>query len=333
MTLRLRAAASCPVASQGDPNRSQRTFLTARSLRRALGAVWVLDALLQAQPALFGADWWRTQLAQSAMGQPREVNRSILWAVGVISAHAALWNSAFVLVQAVIGISLLVGRWERLAIAASVPWALGIWWVGEGFGNLLSGFAITATGAPGAVLLYALLGLVAWPRQDRRDVLVGPARWAWVAFWTGGAALLIPWQFPVHQVLSANVEELSQGVASWQAPTAHAMGQLVADHALAVAAVMAAAQVASGIGLLWEKTTMPALALGMALALAYWWGFEYLGGIPAGGATDPNSGPLVILLALALWPCTKPARHDADRQVPERAAVSLGRSDVALQGS
>ena len=41
---------------------------------------------------------------------------------------------------------------------------------------------------------------------------------------------------------------------------------------------------------------------------------EDFGGILAGGATDPNSGPLVIILALIYWPLTL-ARNTA-RGVP-----------------
>jgi len=33
-----------------------------------------------------------------------------------------------------------------------------------------------------------------------------------------------------------------------------------------------------------------------------WVAVENFGGILAGGATDPNSGPLVILLVLSYWP-------------------------------
>jgi hypothetical protein len=35
-----------------------------------------------------------------------------------------------------------------------------------------------------------------------------------------------------------------------------------------------------------------------------WVATENFGGILAGGATDPNSGPPVIILALTYWPLT-----------------------------
>jgi len=47
-----------------------------------------------------------------------------------------------------------------------------------------------------------------------------------------------------------------------------------------------------------------AVALAVATAAAIWLG-EGLGGILTGGGTDPNSGLLLVLLALAYWPLAK----------------------------
>ena len=44
------------------------------------------------------------------------------------------------------------------------------------------------------------------------------------------------------------------------------------------------------------------IVLAMVLAVIIWVTGEALGGILAGEATDPNSGPLLALLALAYWP-------------------------------
>lgn len=40
----------------------------------------------------------------------------------------------------------------------------------------------------------------------------------------------------------------------------------------------------------------------MVLALGYWLLGEGLGGIFTGSATDPSSGPLLVLLAVSLYP-------------------------------
>ncbi|HET6874295.1 MAG TPA: hypothetical protein VFH70_05925, partial [Acidimicrobiales bacterium] len=145
----------------------------------AIGLLWLLDAGLQAQAHFFTSDWWRNDLAESVMGQPAVVSRSILWATGVLSAHAGLANGLAVVTQAGIGLCLAIGRFERAAIAASVPWALAVWGVGEGLGGLPTGFAQLAGGAPGPVLFYPLIAVLAWPRRstggDGREQAVSTA--------------------------------------------------------------------------------------------------------------------------------------------------------------
>jgi hypothetical protein len=56
--------------------------------------------------------------------------------------------------------------------------------------------------------------------------------------------------------------------------------------------------------------TRRALQLAGALGLAFWVAKGF-GGIATGQATDPNSGPLLILLAVCFWP---PARSSATEQ-------------------
>jgi hypothetical protein len=298
--------------------------LSRRSLRRALGALWLADAALQAQPVIFGADWWRSDLAQSAMGEPPAIAHSIFWAVDLVAQHAAAWNVLFVAIQALIGLALLTGRGARAAIVASVPWAIGIWWVGEGLGLLPTGFALLAAGAPGPVLLYPMLGFLAWPGRDGEDRVpprAAPALWA--GLWAGLTLLQVPWVYPARQVLTANLEELSQGLPSWQASTASWLGRLASAHPVGLSAGMAAVQVAVGLAVLWPRARRPALAVALVVLAAYWVGFQYLGGVTAPGATDPGTAPLMALLALALWPA--PVRRLSESAVVARPAGVLPR--------
>ena len=46
------------------------------------------------------------------------------------------------------------------------------------------------------------------------------------------------------------------------------------------------------------------LVLAVVVALVIWVVGEAFGAILVGGGTDPNSGPLLVLLALAYWPIT-----------------------------
>ena len=314
-------------------------------MRIVLGALWLIDAVLQAQPALFRPDCWRDDLAQSAMGQPAGLNQSIVWAAGLIAHHAGVYNGLFVAIEAAIGLALVLGRFERTAIALSIPWAVGIWWVGEGFGGLPSGFALLAGGAPGAVLLYVLLGLIAWPPSGRagpvgeaaggdgdmwpagaaggagvaerpvggrvRDAGVAerPAVAAWVVLWAGQALLHLPWVFPPAQVLTANVEEHAVG----QPALADAPGDMERKRT-ACPRPAGDGRPRRGRGADWRRraragpaTRRPALAAGIVVSVIYWAAVQDFGGILGGGATDPGAAPLVIVLALSLWPRRRPA--------------------------
>src|SRR5271154_2581195 len=57
-----------------------------RALQLALGALWVLDAMLQFQPSMFSHDFPR-MLAGSAPGNPAIVARPITWSAGIIGHH------------------------------------------------------------------------------------------------------------------------------------------------------------------------------------------------------------------------------------------------------
>jgi hypothetical protein len=287
-----------------------RRFVTRRGVRIILGVLWLVDAALQAAPALFTADWWRGDLAQSVMGEPLPINRSIFWAVDIIAAHPAAWNTAFVAVQALLGLALIIGRFERTAIVVSIGYGLGIWWVGEGFGGLPTGFALLAAGSPGPVVFYLLLGLLAWPRRGADgseprltiDPTAGLVGWALV--WAGQAVLHLPFAFPPGQVARANIEEPADGEPHWLAAWAAHLEAFAGAHGTLLAVASAAVEIVVGLGVLSRHTRRPALIAGIVVALVYWVFVQDLGTLLAGDSTDPGSGPLLVLYAVALWPIT-----------------------------
>ena len=305
-------------------------LLTRRHVRVAVGALWLLDAGLQAQPHLFNAEWWRDDLSQSVMGQPALVARSILSAVGLIAAHPAAWNAAFVAAQAMIGLCLVSGRFERAAIAASIPWALGIWWIGEGLGGLPTGFGLFAAGAPGPVLYDPLLELLAWPHPAPAPTKTGrtsgvslAAGEVWAALWASGAVLAIPFTFAPGRVLRANLAEHSLDQPAWLAGISHHVSALVGDHPVLIPAALAAVEAAIGVGVFFRPARRVALGAGIAAAVVVWFAFENLGGIPGGDATDPGAAPLLIILALSMWPARN--QGPALQALPLRPASPLPR--------
>ena len=240
--------------------------MTARRLEIALGVLWLLDGGLQLQPFMLGTGFARQILDPAGDGQPQFVAAPVHWAADVIAAHPVAWDVPFALVQLALGAGLLVPHTARLALVASIPWALGVWYFGEGLGGIASGHASLTTGAPGSALLYAVLAVAALlPGKEA-------ARWlqaAWAALWLGGAALLL-------------------------LPNQH------------TAVVPAAAETAIGLGILSSSTRRAAAAAGLAAAVWMWVAKQDAGALGSGQATDPNTGLLIALIAVTLALARKP---------------------------
>jgi len=277
-------------------------LLGRRRVRVVLGVLWLIDAALQAEPTKFNGDYPLHDLAQAVMGAPSWVNRSVFAGLQPFVGHWPWWNLAATVLQAAIGVALLGGRLVRPALAVSFVWALAVWWLGEAFGTLTTGLALFASGAPGAVLLYAVLGALAWPHHRRDDV--DPRWWslAWVTLWVGMVAVQLLTSNPPGRVLSANLGELSRGQPHLLQETAEWMERLVTHHAGAIMAILVVAQLTVGLGAFNRRGRRLWLGVGIALSLFFWVVFQQMGAIFTSSATDLNTAPLVVVLALAAWP-------------------------------
>ena len=96
-----------------------------------------------------------------------------------------LLNTIFATIQLLLGLGIAFRPTVRVALAASVAWSLGVWWFGEGLGGVLSGGASPLNGAPGAVILYALLAVLLWPADRGAGRRPSPRRGRWARPWPG----------------------------------------------------------------------------------------------------------------------------------------------------
>jgi hypothetical protein len=270
-------------------------------LQVALGLLWLLDAVLQAQPFMFTRGFATQVVDAAGQGQPGFVSAPLHWASTVLAAHPTAWDVPFIAVQFLIGLGLLVPRTVRLALAASIAWALGVWYLGEGLSGLASGHASLITGAPGSALLYAILAAAAWPRRDGSRA--GPAPWlrfAWAAVWVGGAVFqALPGQNSGTAVASA----LTGGTGTppaWLASLDRSAAGWAVHHGPLLVTLLVVGEALIGVGALARRTRTLAVMLGLALALTFWVLGQHLGQLYTGHASDPNSGPLLALLAVAL---------------------------------
>ena len=146
-----------------------------RALQLGLAAIWLLDGVLQCQSFMFTKAFGQ-MLAATSPGNPGIVSSPINWNATLIEHHMVLLNAIFATVQLLLGLGIAYRPTVRLALAASIVWALGVWWFGEGLGGVLSGTADPLNGAPGAVILYALLAVLLWP-SDRPVPAHRPRSW------------------------------------------------------------------------------------------------------------------------------------------------------------
>ena len=152
-------------ASRSGVGSSLRGYFFADATRGAqtvLGLIWLLDGALQFQSFMYSRGFIQMLTAMSP-GQPRWLASSINWGANIAAGNLGFYNTAFALIQVAIGVGLLYRRAVKQALLASFVWALFVWWFGEAFGMLFMNVASPLTGAPGAAILYALIGLVIWP--------------------------------------------------------------------------------------------------------------------------------------------------------------------------
>jgi hypothetical protein len=304
-----------------------------RALQLVLAAIWLLDGVLQYQGFMF-TKGFNQMLAGTAEGNPAVIAKPITWDATLIDHHMALFNAVFATIQLLLGLGIAFRPTVRVALAASVLWSLGVWWFGEGLGGVLSGGASPLNGAPGAVILYALLALLLWPADREvpapfvaaRAVGAHVARALWAVLWLSLAYFALTPDNRAPQGVNGMVAGLESGEPAWLQDLQKSAASLVANQGLATSVVLAVALALIGVGIyLPARIAKATLVLAVVVAAFIWVFTQALGGILAGGATDVNSGPLLALLALAYWPLrTVPV-------TPTGPVVSEG--SVASQGS
>src|ERR1700730_6404848 len=104
-----------------------------RKLQLALGVIWLLDGILQYQPFMFSKAFPQ-MLAGTAQGNPAVVAYPITWSSGFIDHHLVAVNAVFATIQLVLGLGIAFRPTVKIALGASVAWAVGGWGFGEGLG-------------------------------------------------------------------------------------------------------------------------------------------------------------------------------------------------------
>jgi hypothetical protein len=283
-----------------------------RALQLALAAIWLLDALLQYQAFMYGKGFTQ-MIGGTATGNPFAIAHPITWNATLVEHHQVLVNTSFATIQLLIGLGIAFRPTVRVALAASIAWAVGVWWFGEGLGGVLSGAASPLNGAPGAVIIYALLAVLLWPADREpaapftaaRAVGAHVARALWLVLWLSLAYFALTPANRAPQAINGMIAGMESGEPGWLSNIDKGAASLVASQGLAASIVLAVALAVIAVGVYLPPSAAKAtLVLAIVVALVIWVFGEAFGAILTGGGTDPNSGPLLALLALTYWPVT-----------------------------
>jgi cytochrome oxidase Cu insertion factor (SCO1/SenC/PrrC family) len=313
-------------------------------IRIGFGVLWILDGLLQAQPAM-PLGLATNVTGPAADGAPGWVRGLVDFAARGWTYHPVNAAAAAVWIQVGIGIWLVTaarGPWSRLGGLASVGWGLVVWIFGEAFGGIFAPGLSWLFGAPGAALLYAVAGaLIALPDRAWAGPRLGRVVLAGTGLFLAGMALLQAWpgrgfwQGTVGRQ-PGNLASMVSGMGQTSQPGflsswVNGFATFAAAHGFAVNLVVVVALAAVGLALASGRrvAARPALAILLVLCAADWVLVQDLG-IFGGLGTDPNSMiPFALVaaggyLALAEVPTVAeaPALAAVPADVPGPAAAS-----------
>jgi hypothetical protein len=283
-----------------------------RTYQLVLATVWLFDAVLQLQPFMFtrGANGFSGMLNGLAPGNPGWIAHTITWNGSNVYHQPILTNAVFAGIQFLIAFGLIYKRTLKPALVLSIVWSLGVWWFGEGLGGIFSGGATPFGGGPGGVLFYAVAAVLLWPSEGSdspfvaaRTVGVTAARTIWGVMWLLLALLCLVGSGRSPQALHDLVAGLNSGQPGWLAHIDRATESLFLHHGTTMAVLLSLVCVAVAAGVfLPPRITQWSVVLAVVVFALIWVAVQNFGGILAGGATDPNSGLPVILIALLYWP-------------------------------
>jgi hypothetical protein len=290
-----------------------------RVMQLVLATIWLLDGILQLQSFFFTKSFGFQMISGVSSGNPSIVARPIAWSAAAIGHHAVLTDAVFALIQLAIGFAIAWRPAVKWGLAGSIVWSIGVWWIGEGLGGVLNGTADPVNGAPGAVILYALLAVLLWPTDrlgERRAPFVAarsvgatPAKVLWALLWGSLAyfAVLGPNRSShhLHDLIGAE----AVGEPRWVATMDGHIASAIDHHALLASTILAVLLLIVAIGAFVPTGIANAtLVLAVLLGLVIWVVGENFGALFTNGATDVNSGPLLILLAASYWRFSTPSK-------------------------
>lgn len=273
-----------------------------------LGALWVVDGLLQLQPAMFTSAFADNVIGAAIQSLPAPLYRASLQVfIDYVVPHIAAWNAFFAALQISLGVLIIRGRSRvrRYALEASIAWSAFLWVFGEGMGGILAstmqggvfpGTPSLLSGFPGAALLYLWLSviLLAPEKWWRLRGVFSPVRdFPALLFALAAAVQAAPLMWTSYgqsSIFTANLDNLPGYLSATVTP--------IASFAVAhpVESNLAEVTVIGGVAVfLWafKPRRWGYMLAAAVLGFAWWFGMG-VGGTLTGLGTDPNTPPLIF---------------------------------------
>jgi hypothetical protein len=304
-----------------------------RALQLVLATLWLLDGLLQMQSVFFTRTFGDRMIAGMSAGNPHVLAGPIHWSGQTIGNHAVVTDALFAFFQVALALGIAWRPTVKPALVVSIAWSLGVWWIGEGFGGVLNGGANPVSGAPGAVIIYGLLAVLLWPGERpgatppfvaARTVGAPVAKGLWLVLWGSMAYFALGRANRASTGLHDLILGQANGEPGWVVWIDRHAASAVDYRGLALMVVVAVLLAIIAVGVLLPPPVANAtLVLAIVVNLWFWVVGQGFGALFTNGATDVNTAPLLIVLALAYW----------NTSTARRRAGAGGSSPVLARGA
>lgn len=269
-------------------------MISRRSVQSLLGFIWFIDGLFQFKPQMFTHAFIQQVVLPTAQGGPNWVTVIVKWGASLTSPHIAMWNTVFALIQIVLGLAFMFNFRLKATIVASLGWSLIVWVFGEGFGQLFTGQTLLLTGAPGAVVIYALLGVVIWPSKYQTSD-------GWSERGRRFAQLSVAALFLLGCVLHLQSTYLTPtGLSS--AVVVSFVGAVIGHEGAVVSVILAVIELVIAVLFVFRIRLRSTVWTALVLAFVFWWLGQSFGQVFDPLSTDFNSGIVMMILAAAAYP-------------------------------
>jgi hypothetical protein len=319
--------------------------LSRRWVAVGLGILWLFDGILQLQPLMFTkyfANNASDVIASSFQSLPRPLYLFSMNAlIRYVSPHMVIWNILIVLLQILLGVTLIAGRNKiiKIGLITSILWGGFVWIFGEGMGRILAGsmsggiFPGTPSilsGFPGAALLYSLVGLYLllpirfWNVGNRFSIMRMTPPVLFILLAVIQTSPLLWTTYGQSSIFLANTGNLPGMLSSTLAPLVN----FTISHPLLSNLFEMSITLFVGVSLLFQKFKWNIVIAFAWLAFIWWFGVG-LGGLLTGMGTDLNTPPVIALLLIPLIVSRRVSKSEinADRRripIPQKENSTNG---------